>query len=439
MNYLVSDYTNDILEYLSQISSNVKGSIEYIYMLPSNFGSEKIHKNLSDDYSAYRVKLVVSNININTINNNKQNFISNLEKIYNKIDSNYNVSNIEIGTNKTMLYIWFDISYNVYTDVVDLGRIYEKYSINTNSLPTKLNINDNLFIIDKYLNKGGQATIYEGNYIHNGEKIPVVFREGNHYEVPDKIKHYFAKEYVIFDAKDSSMVTIMEKLYPLIFNDNIFVQSLNFLDDIKKYNLGHGDATPNNIMMDIHGNMKLIDYTPGETYTRQYGKNDRMFIPMSLYEIKNHDKIGQASKDIIDDINHEIQKLPEPKDRLFTFMSDMGNNNYSKFNKFISDSDNISLIGSFYMLQLLYSIRSLLIEVNNVIDFKDFDFKLYTRYNFSDGNNATFDMIDNLSDKHNIRYTLYKKDFIVWLLDNINNDKYDDTYLKIILEEIDSQ
>ena len=101
MNYLVSDYTNDILEYLSQISSNVKGSIEYIYMLPSNFGSEKIHKNLSDDYSAYRVKLVVSNININTINNNKQNFISNLEKIYNKIDSNYNVSNIEIGTNKT--------------------------------------------------------------------------------------------------------------------------------------------------------------------------------------------------------------------------------------------------------------------------------------------------------------------------------------------------
>ncbi len=201
---------------------------------------------------------------------------------------------------------------------LDFGHIRRKIDLEKekSQLPYQFNMRGKTFVIEKYVASGGEGKIYEGYFVEPNRKGPVIFSVKPHTKIPEHIRDYFSKEYITFDTTTGSTITIMEKLYPLVFSNEVFEDSMKFLMDLDKYQLKHTDLSASNIMMDKNGKIKFIDYSPVGLGTHGYSTDPKISLGITLLENKNLETIKEILKNMTLDIGIYIQDLPEPKRKM---------------------------------------------------------------------------------------------------------------------------
>jgi len=141
------------------------------------------------------------------------------------------------------------------------------YNININMytikkiLPLEIDIGTHVIKIIKIIKKGRNANIYDCIFDNKLSIIKSLHTQNLlSTNLPMELRYHLPIKYLYFTDCLGRHIIIMEKLYNPVYSYNFLYIAIKFIERLDKLKIKHGDIRPNNIMMDIYGRVKIINF-----------------------------------------------------------------------------------------------------------------------------------------------------------------------------------
>jgi len=267
--------------------------------------SENDFKNYLDTYNLLDKKYIDIIENFDQCMKNTKNMdecISQLSDFYKDIDINTLYNILMLGNYKT------DIVNKIKNSFYKI--LNDNYEIDNPVPNSQYSLDHNNIFIGNVIGKGAGAEVYSAKLNQND----IVFRKGGskkNIKLLDELYPYFPVYNFVFVDKKGVVWLGMEKLEPIIWNDEIFGQAMQFLSYMSLHKLQHNDITPNNLMMSRINRLKPIDFSSPNTLTMYYSQcgNDLCAMVRSLLTIRNENELRAIMKNYLSFIYENKDKL----------------------------------------------------------------------------------------------------------------------------------